>query len=52
MKIIKKSRLTNGQKNHLNDPEKIMNEIIIMKALRHVSHKYFIKVPKVLTCTK
>ncbi|XP_063826055.1 ovarian-specific serine/threonine-protein kinase Lok [Ostrinia nubilalis] len=35
MKIIKKSRLTNGQMNHLNDPEKIMNEIIIMKALRH-----------------
>lgn len=35
MKIIKKSRLTNGQVTHLNDPEKIMNEIRIMKALRH-----------------
>ncbi|XP_075977528.1 ovarian-specific serine/threonine-protein kinase loki [Anticarsia gemmatalis] len=35
MKIIKKSRLTNGQMNHLNDPEKIMNEINIMKAVRH-----------------
>lgn len=39
MKIIKKSRLTNGQANNLNDPEKIMNEILIMKALRHVSTK-------------
>lgn len=37
MKIIKKSRLTNGQINHLNDPEKIMNEIAIMKAVQHVS---------------
>ncbi|XP_053609286.1 ovarian-specific serine/threonine-protein kinase Lok [Plodia interpunctella] len=35
MKIIKKSRLTNGQINHLTDPKKIMNEINIMKALRH-----------------
>ncbi|XP_013186869.1 ovarian-specific serine/threonine-protein kinase Lok [Amyelois transitella] len=35
MKMIKKSRLTNGQINHLTDPEKIMNEINIMKALRH-----------------
>ncbi|KAM3965326.1 cell cycle checkpoint kinase 2 [Aphomia sociella] len=35
MKIIKKSRLTNGQLNNLNDPKKIMNEIKIMKALRH-----------------
>ncbi|KAG6443717.1 hypothetical protein O3G_MSEX003026 [Manduca sexta] len=35
MKIIKKCRLTNGQVNHLNDPVKIMNEINIMKALRH-----------------
>uniref|UniRef100_A0A2H1X294 SFRICE_017898 n=1 Tax=Spodoptera frugiperda TaxID=7108 RepID=A0A2H1X294_SPOFR len=35
MKIIKKSRLTNGQINHLNDPEKIMNEIAIMKAVQH-----------------
>nr|XP_021188313.2 ovarian-specific serine/threonine-protein kinase Lok [Helicoverpa armigera] len=35
MKIIKKSRLTNGHVNHLNDPEKIMNEINIMKAVRH-----------------
>ncbi|KAL4713995.1 hypothetical protein ACJJTC_005626 [Scirpophaga incertulas] len=35
MKVIKKSRLTNGQVHHLNDPEKIMNEIYIMKALRH-----------------
>lgn len=38
MKIIKKSRMTNGQINHLNDPEKIMNEINIMKAVRHVSY--------------
>lgn len=35
MKIIKKSRLTNGQINHINKPAKIMNEINIMKALRH-----------------
>ncbi|XP_045448052.1 ovarian-specific serine/threonine-protein kinase Lok-like [Melitaea cinxia] len=35
MKVIKKSRLTNGQINHLNDPVKIMNEINIMTALRH-----------------
>ncbi|CAG9102216.1 unnamed protein product [Plutella xylostella] len=35
MKIIKKSRLTNGHMNNLNDPAKIMNEINIMKALRH-----------------
>ncbi|XP_046965621.1 ovarian-specific serine/threonine-protein kinase Lok-like [Vanessa cardui] len=35
MKVIKKSRLTNGQLNHLNNPAKIMNEINIMKALRH-----------------
>ncbi|CAH0398384.1 unnamed protein product [Chilo suppressalis] len=35
MKIIKKSRLTNGQINHLTDPVKIMNEINIMKALKH-----------------
>ncbi|XP_059048501.1 ovarian-specific serine/threonine-protein kinase Lok-like [Achroia grisella] len=35
MKIIKKSRLTNGQFNNLNDPKKIMNEINIMKALKH-----------------
>ncbi|CAH2096256.1 unnamed protein product [Euphydryas editha] len=35
MKVIKKSRLTNGQINHLNDPAKIMNEINIMTALRH-----------------
>lgn len=37
MKIIKKSRLTNGQVNNLNDPEKIMNEVNIMKTIRHVS---------------
>lgn len=37
MKIIKKSRLTNGQINNLNDPQKIMNEINIMKSVRHVS---------------
>lgn len=35
MKMIKKSRLSNGQFNHLTNPEKIMNEINIMKALRH-----------------
>ncbi|KAJ2949058.1 hypothetical protein O0L34_g5998 [Tuta absoluta] len=35
MKIIKKSKLTNGQANSLNNPEKIMNEINIMKALQH-----------------
>ncbi|CAB3221889.1 unnamed protein product [Arctia plantaginis] len=35
MKIIKKSRLTNGQMNNLNDPQKIMNEINIMKSVRH-----------------
>ncbi|XP_068633147.1 ovarian-specific serine/threonine-protein kinase Lok-like [Battus philenor] len=35
MKIIKKSRLTNGQINNLTDPKKIMNEVTIMKALRH-----------------
>ncbi|XP_063364229.1 ovarian-specific serine/threonine-protein kinase Lok-like [Cydia amplana] len=35
MKIIKKSRMTNGQVNNLNDPEKIRNEINIMTALRH-----------------
>ncbi|CAH2048594.1 unnamed protein product, partial [Iphiclides podalirius] len=35
MKIIKKLRLTNGQINNLNDPQKIMNEVNIMKALRH-----------------
>lgn len=35
MKIIKKSRLTNGQITHMNDPEKIMNEINIMKSVRH-----------------
>ena len=29
--------MTNGQINHLNDPEKIMNEITIMKSVRHVS---------------
>lgn len=39
MKIIKKLRLTNGQINNLNDPQKIMNEVNIMKALRHVSTK-------------
>lgn len=37
MKVIKKSRLTNGQVNHLNDPKKILNEINIMLALKHVS---------------
>ncbi|XP_023936080.1 ovarian-specific serine/threonine-protein kinase Lok-like [Bicyclus anynana] len=35
MKVIKKSRLTNGQINHLNDPIKIMNEVRIMKTLKH-----------------
>ncbi|CAG4982930.1 unnamed protein product [Parnassius apollo] len=35
MKIIKKSRFPNGQINHLNDPQKIANEVNIMKALRH-----------------
>ncbi|XP_045772874.1 ovarian-specific serine/threonine-protein kinase Lok [Maniola jurtina] len=35
MKVIKKSRLSNGQINHLNDPVKIMNEVKIMKALKH-----------------
>ncbi|CAH2232858.1 jg16618 [Pararge aegeria aegeria] len=35
MKVIKKSRLSNGQVNHLNDPVKIMNEVRIMKALKH-----------------
>ncbi|CAG4956066.1 unnamed protein product [Colias eurytheme] len=35
MKIIKKCRLTNGQMNHLNDPMKIMNEVKILKALKH-----------------
>ncbi|XP_072949165.1 ovarian-specific serine/threonine-protein kinase Lok [Epargyreus clarus] len=35
MKIIKKSRLTNGKIDNLNDPAKIMNEVNIMKALRH-----------------
>lgn len=43
MKIIKKSRLTNGQINHLTDPDKIMNEINIMKALRHVSYFYLLE---------
>lgn len=28
---------TNGQKHPLNDPEKIMNEVKILKALKHVS---------------
>lgn len=36
MKVIKKSRISNGQINNLNDPAKIMNEINIMKSLRHV----------------
>ncbi|VVC89309.1 unnamed protein product [Leptidea sinapis] len=35
MKIIRKCRLTNGQINHLNEPVKIMNEVNILKALRH-----------------
>ncbi|XP_026761817.2 ovarian-specific serine/threonine-protein kinase Lok [Galleria mellonella] len=35
MKIIRKSRVTNGQLNNLNDPKKIMNEINIMKSLKH-----------------
>lgn len=40
MKIIKKNRLTNGQIQQMNNPAKIMNEINIMKALRHVSQVY------------
>lgn len=36
MKVIKKSRLTNGQIHNLNDPAKIMNEVNILKALKHV----------------
>ncbi|CAG9786697.1 unnamed protein product [Diatraea saccharalis] len=35
IKIIKKSRLTNGQLNNLTDPIKIINEINIMKSLNH-----------------
>ncbi|KPI94446.1 PREDICTED: ovarian-specific serine/threonine-protein kinase Lok-like [Papilio xuthus] len=35
MKIIKKCRLTNGEVNNLTDPQRIMNEVNIMKALRH-----------------
>ncbi|CAK1556321.1 unnamed protein product [Leptosia nina] len=35
MKIIKKGRLTNGQINNLTDPIKVMNEVNILKALRH-----------------
>ncbi|KAJ0176665.1 hypothetical protein K1T71_007844 [Dendrolimus kikuchii] len=35
MKVIKKNRLSTGQVSQLNDPVKIMNEIKIMKALRH-----------------
>ncbi|CAG9561957.1 unnamed protein product [Danaus chrysippus] len=35
MKVIKKSRLTNGQIHNLNDPAKIMNEVNILKALKH-----------------
>ncbi|XP_067010659.2 serine/threonine-protein kinase Chk2 [Anabrus simplex] len=33
--ISKKAYLTNGTKNHVNDPDKMMNEVIILKALRH-----------------
>ncbi|CAH0715605.1 unnamed protein product, partial [Brenthis ino] len=35
MKVIKKNRISNGEINHLNDPAKIMNEVNIMKTLRH-----------------
>lgn len=35
--IMKLGGTTNGQKYLLNDPEKIMNEVKILKALKHVS---------------
>lgn len=35
--IMKIGGTTNGQKHPLNDPEKIMNEVKILKALKHVS---------------
>ncbi|CAH4028528.1 ovarian-specific serine/threonine-protein kinase Lok-like [Pieris brassicae] len=35
MKVVKKGKLTNGQINNLTDPVKVMNEVNILKALRH-----------------
>lgn len=35
MKIIKKNKITNGQVSALNDPQKIMNEVNILKSLKH-----------------
>lgn len=38
MKVIKKGRLTNGQVNNLTESVKVMNEVNILMALRHVSY--------------
>lgn len=39
MKTIQKMCFTtNGHRHPLNDPEKIMNEVKILKALKHVSY--------------
>lgn len=45
--IVKMTGTKNGYKHPLNDPDKIMNEVKILKALKHVSY-YALQTTKII----